>query len=102
MAVDGDGVWSVEAWRAATTPQRSHGSRRPGLDAAGLQSESRRQSEPLVARDYAAGTSSRSSKLIHGGLRDLEQQDLAPVRAARLRACPHRRTLLGWPPGHDR
>ena len=29
MAVDGDGVWSVEAWRAATTPQRSHGSRRP-------------------------------------------------------------------------
>jgi glycerol-3-phosphate dehydrogenase len=31
-------------------------------------------------RDYAAGTSSRSGKLIHGGLRYLERLDLALVR----------------------
>lgn len=47
-------------------------------------------------RDYAAGTSSRSSKLIHGGLRYLEQFDFGLVREAlRERAlmlrtlCPH-------------
>lgn len=33
-------------------------------------------------RDYAAGTSSRSSKLIHGGLRYLEQFNFALVREA--------------------
>jgi len=33
-------------------------------------------------RDYAAGTSSRSSKLIHGGLRYLEQLNLGLVREA--------------------
>ena len=33
-------------------------------------------------RDYAAGTSSRSSKLIHGGLRYLEQLNLSLVREA--------------------
>jgi glycerol-3-phosphate dehydrogenase len=33
-------------------------------------------------RDYASGTSSRSSKLIHGGLRYLEQLDVALVREA--------------------
>ncbi len=33
-------------------------------------------------RDYAAGTSSRSSKLIHGGLRYLEQLDVGLVREA--------------------
>lgn len=36
----------------------------------------------LEARDYAAGTSSRSSKLIHGGLRYLEQKDFGLVREA--------------------
>ncbi|GAA4393231.1 glycerol-3-phosphate dehydrogenase/oxidase [Tsukamurella soli] len=36
----------------------------------------------VEARDYAAGTSSRSSKLIHGGLRYLEQLDFALVREA--------------------
>jgi glycerol-3-phosphate dehydrogenase len=36
----------------------------------------------LEARDYAAGTSSRSSKLIHGGLRYLEQLNLALVHEA--------------------
>src|SRR6266568_7770913 len=33
-------------------------------------------------RDYAAGTSSRSSKLIHGGLRYLEQRNFGLVREA--------------------
>src|SRR3954447_19160365 len=36
----------------------------------------------VEARDFAAGTSSRSSKLIHGGLRYLEQKDVALVREA--------------------
>jgi glycerol-3-phosphate dehydrogenase len=36
----------------------------------------------LEARDFAAGTSSRSSKLIHGGLRYLEQKDFGLVREA--------------------
>ncbi|HSK91566.1 MAG TPA: FAD-dependent oxidoreductase, partial [Euzebyales bacterium] len=47
-------------------------------------------------RDYASGTSSRSSKLIHGGLRYLEQYNFALVhealqeRALLLRTlCPH-------------
>ncbi len=33
-------------------------------------------------RDYASGTSSRSSKLFHGGLRYLEQLDFGLVREA--------------------
>ena len=36
----------------------------------------------VEARDLASGTSSRSSKLIHGGLRYLEQLDLGLVREA--------------------
>lgn len=36
----------------------------------------------VEARDWASGTSSRSSKLIHGGLRYLEMLDLALVREA--------------------
>ena len=36
----------------------------------------------LEARDWAAGTSSRSSKLIHGGLRYLEQLEFGLVREA--------------------
>jgi glycerol-3-phosphate dehydrogenase len=43
-----------------------------------------------VARDWASGTSSRSSKLIHGGLRYLEQRDFALVREA----LTERRLLL--------
>jgi glycerol-3-phosphate dehydrogenase len=50
----------------------------------------------VEARDYAAGTSSRSSKLLHGGLRYLEQRRVELVREAlRERAlllerlCPH-------------
>jgi glycerol-3-phosphate dehydrogenase len=36
----------------------------------------------VEARDFAAGTSSRSSKLIHGGLRYLEQRNFGLVREA--------------------
>ncbi len=36
----------------------------------------------LEARDFASGTSSRSSKLIHGGLRYLEQMEFHLVREA--------------------
>jgi glycerol-3-phosphate dehydrogenase len=36
----------------------------------------------VEARDYASGTSSRSSKLFHGGLRYLEQLDFGLVREA--------------------
>ncbi|WP_067574267.1 glycerol-3-phosphate dehydrogenase [Nocardia acidivorans] len=50
---------------------------------AALDAASRGLSVTLVeARDFAAGTSSRSSKLIHGGLRYLEQLDFALVREA--------------------
>jgi glycerol-3-phosphate dehydrogenase len=45
----------------------------------------------VEARDFAAGTSSRSSKLIHGGLRYLEQLDLGLVREALM----ERALLLG-------
>ncbi len=47
------------------------------------------------ARDFASGTSSRSSKLIHGGLRYLEQYDFRLVHEARterrllLKLAPH-------------
>ena len=36
----------------------------------------------VEARDWASGTSSRSSKLIHGGLRYLEMLDFTLVREA--------------------
>jgi glycerol-3-phosphate dehydrogenase len=57
---------------------------------AALDAVSRGLSVALVeARDLASGTSSRSSKLIHGGLRYLEQLDFALVREAL-----HERALL--------
>lgn len=50
----------------------------------------------IEQRDWAAGTSSRSSKLIHGGLRYLEQLDFGLVLEAKReqklmlnRLCPH-------------
>ena len=49
----------------------------------------------LEARDFASGTSSRSSKLIHGGLRYLAMGDVATVRQTALerkilrRIAPH-------------
>ncbi len=56
-----------------------------GVTGAGvaLDAASRGLSVALVeARDWAAGTSSRSSKLIHGGLRYLEQRNFGLVREA--------------------
>src|SRR4051812_16703114 len=56
-----------------------------GITGAGvaLDAASRGMSVALVEkRDFASGTSSRSSKLIHGGLRYLEQFQLALVREA--------------------
>ncbi|TYB40109.1 glycerol-3-phosphate dehydrogenase/oxidase [Actinomadura chibensis] len=50
---------------------------------AALDAVSRGLSVALVeARDWAAGTSGRSSKLIHGGLRYLERRDFGLVREA--------------------
>ena len=63
-----------------------------GITGAGtaLDAAARGLSVGLVeARDYAAGTSSRSSKLIHGGLRYLEQLNFALVHEAL-----HERTLM--------
>lgn len=57
---------------------------------AALDAASRGLSVALIEkRDFAAGTSSRSSKLIHGGLRYLERFDLRLVREAL-----HERRLL--------
>ncbi len=58
-----------------------------GITGAGvaLDAASRGYRVALVERaDYAAGTSSRSSKLIHGGLRYLQRFDLGLVREALL------------------
>jgi glycerol-3-phosphate dehydrogenase len=50
---------------------------------AALDAASRGLSVAIVeAQDWAAGTSSRSSKLVHGGLRYLEQRDFRLVREA--------------------
>jgi glycerol-3-phosphate dehydrogenase len=64
---------------------------------AALDAASRGLSVALIEkRDFSAGTSSRSSKLIHGGLRYLEQLHFGLVREARAeqallltRLCPH-------------
>src|SRR3954469_2532784 len=58
-----------------------------GITGAGcaLDAATRGYSVALVERqDYASGTSSRSSKLVHGGLRYLQQFDLGLVREALL------------------
>src|SRR5579875_3171728 len=58
-----------------------------GITGAGvaLDAASRGYSVALVEQaDYAAGTSSRSSKLVHGGLRYLQNFDLGLVREALL------------------
>jgi glycerol-3-phosphate dehydrogenase len=69
-----------------------------GITGAGvaLDAASRGYSVALVERtDWAAGTSSRSSKLVHGGLRYLQNFDLGLVREALLerqlmvRLAPH-------------
>src|ERR1700689_465705 len=58
-----------------------------GITGAGvaLDAASRGYSVALAEKaDYASGTSSRSSKLVHGGLRYLQQFDLGLVREALL------------------
>src|SRR5689334_23480409 len=69
-----------------------------GITGAGvaLDAASRGYSVALVEKaDYASGTSSRSSKLVHGGLRYLQNFDLGLVREALLerqlmvRLAPH-------------
>src|SRR6202167_6847524 len=58
-----------------------------GITGAGvaLDAATRGFSVALIERaDYAAGTSSRSSKLVHGGLRYLQHFDLGLVREALL------------------
>ncbi|HYP47116.1 MAG TPA: FAD-dependent oxidoreductase, partial [Thermoleophilaceae bacterium] len=69
-----------------------------GITGAGgaLAAAARGYSGALLARDdYSAGTSSRSSKLVHGGLRYLQNFDLGLVREALLersllvRLAPH-------------
>src|SRR4051795_8825563 len=69
-----------------------------GITGAGvaLDAATRGYSVALVERaDYASGTSSRSSKLVHGGLRYLQKFDLGLVREALLerqlmvRLAPH-------------
>jgi glycerol-3-phosphate dehydrogenase len=83
-----------------------------GVTGAGavLDAASRGLSAALIeARDYAAGASSKSSKLIHGGLRYLEMLDFGLVREAlrerRLlltRTAPHlvRPVSFMWPLTH--
>ena len=86
-----------------------------GITGAGSQREAalRGFSVALVeARDFAAGTSSRSSKLIHGGLRYLEQGEIGLVREAATerkslrRIAPHRTAVapmfLASPRAHER
>lgn len=74
-----------------------------GITGAGvaLDAASRGYSVALVERaDYASGTSSRSSKLVHGGLRYLQRFDIGLVREALLerqinaRLAPHLVTPL--------
>src|SRR5437867_10069517 len=69
-----------------------------GITGAGvaLDAATRGYSVALVERDdYASGTSSRSSKMVHGGLRYLQNFDLGLVREALLerqlmvRLAPH-------------
>lgn len=56
-----------------------------GITGAGIARDAAMRGLSVVlveARDYASGTSSRSSKMIHGGLRYLAQGDVALVREA--------------------
>src|SRR6186997_2653677 len=82
-----------------------------GITGAGvaLDAASRGYSVALVERDdFAQGTSSRSSKMVHGGLRYLQNFDLGLVReallapAARPSCAPPRLSDAVSPPGARR
>ncbi|HLI58822.1 MAG TPA: FAD-dependent oxidoreductase, partial [Solirubrobacteraceae bacterium] len=73
---------AIERLRSETFDVLVVGGGSTGTGAA-LDAASRGLSVGLVeARDFASGTSSRSSKLIHGGLRYLEQLEFHLVREA--------------------
>ncbi|WP_241385992.1 glycerol-3-phosphate dehydrogenase [Rhodococcus sp. CH91] len=75
----------AEAWRRLTTEQFDVVVIGGGVVGAGaaLDAATRGLRVALVeARDYASGTSSRSSKMFHGGLRYLEQLEFGLVREA--------------------
>jgi len=87
-----------------TDPRELHGSTQDlivvgaGIQGAAIARDAAARGLRVVlvdARDLAAGTSSRSSRLVHGGLRYLKQGHLALVREALqererlLRSCPH-------------
>src|SRR5580698_6753217 len=80
-----DGQYRQAAWSLLGTQEYDIVVIGGGVTGAGaaLDAATRGLSVALVeARDLASGTSSRSSKLFHGGLRDLEQLEFGLVREA--------------------
>jgi glycerol-3-phosphate dehydrogenase len=80
-----DAAYRAAAWRKLATEQFDVVVIGGGVTGAGaaLDAATRGLSVALVeARDIASGTSSRSSKLFHGGLRYLEQLEFGLVREA--------------------
>ena len=80
-----DAAYREAAWHRLTTDKFDIVVIGGGVTGAGaaLDAATRGMSVALVeARDWAAGTSSRSSKLFHGGLRYLEQLEFGLVREA--------------------
>jgi glycerol-3-phosphate dehydrogenase len=80
-----DGAYREAAWQRFASDEFDVVVIGGGVTGAGaaLDAATRGLSVALVeARDFASGTSSRSSKLFHGGLRYLEQFELGLVREA--------------------
>jgi glycerol-3-phosphate dehydrogenase len=80
-----DGDYRAKAWKRLATKQFDVLVVGGGVTGAGtaLDASTRGLSVALVEqRDFASGTSSRSSKLFHGGLRYLEQMNFDLVREA--------------------
>jgi glycerol-3-phosphate dehydrogenase len=80
-----DGAYREAAWERLTDGEFDVVVLGGGITGAGaaLDAATRGLSVALVeARDWASGTSSRSSKLFHGGLRYLEQLEFGLVREA--------------------
>ncbi len=80
-----DGGYRARAWQSLTTREYDVLVIGGGVTGCGvaLDAATRGLSVAMVEqRDFASGTSSRSSKLFHGGLRYLEQLDFPLVREA--------------------
>jgi glycerol-3-phosphate dehydrogenase len=80
-----DGAYRAAAWEQLTASTFDVVVIGGGVTGAGaaLDASTRGLSVALIeSRDFAAGTSSRSSKLFHGGLRYLEQLEFGLVREA--------------------